>query len=163
MLLSKIFFRVNGKIFKNSQATPLINWLYADTKCTGKWLHLFKKISHGVWHTNLSLFLQFLNFVSAPIISNTECNAVYGIVGSGVICISTKGGKGTCNVSLIFLTLLFRHVWTIFQLQIMIPGGVSFFWPNQGCLPRAGYLLFTLNFDYLLAQNRSYLLAAIIK
>merc|ERR1712177_179905 len=32
-----------------------------------------------------------------PIISNAECNAVYGIVGDGVVCIDTTGGKGTCN------------------------------------------------------------------
>merc|ERR1712055_122051 len=32
-----------------------------------------------------------------PIISNSDCNAVYGIVGSGVVCIDTTGGKGTCN------------------------------------------------------------------
>jgi len=32
-----------------------------------------------------------------PIISNAECNSVYGIVGSGVVCIDTTGGKGTCN------------------------------------------------------------------
>ena len=32
-----------------------------------------------------------------PIISNSECNAVYGIVGAGVVCIDTTGGKGTCN------------------------------------------------------------------
>merc|ERR1711988_1830349 len=32
-----------------------------------------------------------------PIISNSECNAIYGIVGSGVVCIDTTGGKGTCN------------------------------------------------------------------
>jgi secreted trypsin-like serine protease len=32
-----------------------------------------------------------------PIISNAECNAVYGIVGSKVVCIDTTGGKGTCN------------------------------------------------------------------
>merc|ERR1712228_11720 len=32
-----------------------------------------------------------------PIISNAECNGVYGIVGSGVVCIDTTGGKGTCN------------------------------------------------------------------
>merc|ERR1711879_149390 len=32
-----------------------------------------------------------------PIISNTECNNVYGIVGTGVVCIDTTGGKGTCN------------------------------------------------------------------
>merc|ERR1712112_638284 len=32
-----------------------------------------------------------------PIISNSECNAIYGIVGEGVVCIDTTGGKGTCN------------------------------------------------------------------
>jgi len=32
-----------------------------------------------------------------PIISNRACNDVYGIVGSGVVCIDTTGGKGTCN------------------------------------------------------------------
>merc|ERR1712154_497418 len=31
------------------------------------------------------------------IISNSDCNAVYGIVGDGVVCIDTTGGKGTCN------------------------------------------------------------------
>merc|ERR1739848_882475 len=31
------------------------------------------------------------------IISNSDCNAIYGIVGSGVVCIDTTGGKGTCN------------------------------------------------------------------
>merc|ERR1711884_903641 len=32
-----------------------------------------------------------------PIISNSECNAIYGIVGDGVVCIDNTGGKGTCN------------------------------------------------------------------
>jgi len=32
-----------------------------------------------------------------PIISNSQCNAIYGIVGPGVVCIDTTGGKGTCN------------------------------------------------------------------
>merc|ERR1711971_149202 len=32
-----------------------------------------------------------------PIISNAECNAIYGIVGDGVVCIDTAGGKGTCS------------------------------------------------------------------
>jgi len=32
-----------------------------------------------------------------PVITNQECNAIYGIVGPGVVCISTSGGKGTCN------------------------------------------------------------------
>ena len=32
-----------------------------------------------------------------PIMSNSDCDAVYGIVGPGVVCIDTAGGKGTCN------------------------------------------------------------------
>merc|ERR1719382_2084647 len=32
-----------------------------------------------------------------PVITNKECNDVYGIVGDGVVCIDTSGGKGTCN------------------------------------------------------------------
>merc|ERR1719347_1077064 len=32
-----------------------------------------------------------------PVISNAECNAVYGIVGDGIVCIDTTGGRGTCN------------------------------------------------------------------
>merc|ERR1712098_983074 len=32
-----------------------------------------------------------------PVISNAECDSVYGIVGDGVVCIDTTGGKGTCN------------------------------------------------------------------
>merc|ERR1719384_1137702 len=32
-----------------------------------------------------------------PVISNSDCNDVYGIVGDGVVCIDTTGGKGSCN------------------------------------------------------------------
>merc|ERR1711872_590590 len=32
-----------------------------------------------------------------PLITNKECNDVYGIVGDGVVCMDTSGGKGTCN------------------------------------------------------------------
>merc|ERR1712112_506102 len=32
-----------------------------------------------------------------PVISNKECNDVYGIVGPGVVCIDTTGGRGSCN------------------------------------------------------------------
>jgi len=32
-----------------------------------------------------------------PVISNKECNDIYGIVGAGVVCIDTTGGKGSCN------------------------------------------------------------------
>lgn len=34
-----------------------------------------------------------------PIISNKECNSYYGIVGDGIVCIDTTGGRGSCNVS----------------------------------------------------------------
>ena len=34
-----------------------------------------------------------------PVMSNADCNAVFGIVGDGVICIDTAGGRGSCNVS----------------------------------------------------------------
>ena len=32
-----------------------------------------------------------------PLISNAECNAIYGIVDDGQVCIDTAGGKGTCS------------------------------------------------------------------
>merc|ERR1712037_1014793 len=32
-----------------------------------------------------------------PVISNSDCNDVYGIVGEGVVCIDTAGGRGSCN------------------------------------------------------------------
>merc|ERR1711878_229802 len=32
-----------------------------------------------------------------PVISNSDCNDVYGIVGDGVVCIDTAGGRGSCN------------------------------------------------------------------
>merc|ERR1712077_7952 len=32
-----------------------------------------------------------------PVITNKECNDIYGIVGSGVVSIDTTGGKGSCN------------------------------------------------------------------
>ena len=34
-----------------------------------------------------------------PVMTNADCNAVYGIVGDGVVCIDTAGGRGSCNVS----------------------------------------------------------------
>ena len=40
-----------------------------------------------------------------PVMDNDDCNAVYGIVGPGVICIDTQGGRGSCNVSLTGLLL----------------------------------------------------------
>merc|ERR1719474_2565473 len=32
-----------------------------------------------------------------PVMTNADCNAVFGIVGDGVICIDTAGGRGSCN------------------------------------------------------------------
>lgn len=31
--------------------------------------------------------------------TNAQCDAIYGIIGDGIICIDTEGGRGTCNVS----------------------------------------------------------------
>merc|ERR1712212_77730 len=32
-----------------------------------------------------------------PVMTNADCNAVYGIVGDGVVCIDPAGGRGSCN------------------------------------------------------------------
>merc|ERR1719228_913791 len=32
-----------------------------------------------------------------PVMTNADCNDVYGIVGDGVVCIDTTGGRGSCN------------------------------------------------------------------
>ena len=42
-----------------------------------------------------------LREVDVPVMSNTECDGVYGIVNDGHICIDSKGGKGICNVNII--------------------------------------------------------------
>ena len=34
-----------------------------------------------------------------PVMSNADCNAVYGIVSDGAFCVDTSGGRGSCNVS----------------------------------------------------------------
>lgn len=39
-----------------------------------------------------------LRQVDVPIMTNADCDSIYGIVGDGVICIDAAGGKGTCNV-----------------------------------------------------------------
>merc|ERR1711862_455091 len=36
-----------------------------------------------------------------PVISNSDCNDVYGIVGDGVVCIDTTGGRGLATVTLV--------------------------------------------------------------
>ena len=33
-----------------------------------------------------------------PVISNTDCQAYYGIINDGIMCIDSAGGKGVCNV-----------------------------------------------------------------
>ena len=42
---------------------------------------------------------EVLREVSVPVMSNEDCDAVYSVVNDGHICIDSKGGKGTCNVS----------------------------------------------------------------
>jgi hypothetical protein len=46
---------------------------------------------------------DILRKVDVPTITNQACDNVYGIVGDGMICVATAGGKGTCNVSFILI------------------------------------------------------------
>jgi hypothetical protein len=43
--------------------------------------------------------------VDLPIMSNADCGAVYGsaVIGTGVVCVNTEGGRGTCSVSFVFI------------------------------------------------------------
>jgi len=36
-------------------------------------------------------------FHDLPVISNEQCNALYGIIGDGIVCVDSTGGHGTCN------------------------------------------------------------------
>merc|ERR1712064_272662 len=57
----------------------------------------FNGWTHPQWSPNdLANDIALIELPS-PITSNAECNAVYGIVQAGVVCIDTTGGKGTCN------------------------------------------------------------------
>merc|ERR1712198_485117 len=38
-----------------------------------------------------------LYFDIIPIMSNRECDSFYGIVGDGIVCIDTEGGRSSCN------------------------------------------------------------------
>merc|ERR1712212_406691 len=38
-----------------------------------------------------------LRQVDVPVMSNDDCDAIYGNIGAGEICIDAAGGKGTCN------------------------------------------------------------------
>jgi len=38
-----------------------------------------------------------MRYVEVPVISNEECNNVFGMVGEGVVCVDTSGGHGSCN------------------------------------------------------------------
>ncbi|KAJ4436546.1 hypothetical protein ANN_16577 [Periplaneta americana] len=38
-----------------------------------------------------------LQYVDLTVITNQECNSVYGDITSGMLCVSTPGGKSTCS------------------------------------------------------------------
>ncbi len=40
-----------------------------------------------------------LRQVDVPIMSNADCDAVYGIINEGIICVDAANGMGSCNVS----------------------------------------------------------------
>jgi len=45
--------------------------------------------------SSISPTLQMVHDI--PVMSNSECNDYYGIVGDGIVCIDTTGGRGSCN------------------------------------------------------------------
>ena len=55
-----------------------------------------------------------------PVISNAECNDVYGIVGDGIVCIDTTGGKSSCNVSTLYLTLVMMRGGTLCPPKVFL-------------------------------------------
>jgi secreted trypsin-like serine protease len=44
---------------------------------------------------SISPTLQMVHDI--PVMSNAECNDYYGIIGDGIVCIDTTGGRGSCN------------------------------------------------------------------
>merc|ERR1719428_70473 len=57
----------------------------------------FNGWTHPQWDPNTLSNDIALVELPEPISFNAECNAIYGIVGDGVVCIDTAGGKGTCS------------------------------------------------------------------
>merc|ERR1719382_1747320 len=58
--------------------------------------------THPLWNSNdLSGDLALIELPSPlpmnDYISTSDCNDVYGIVGPGVVCVDTTGGRGSCN------------------------------------------------------------------
>merc|ERR1711881_429941 len=52
--------------------------------------------THPGWdHNTLANDIALIELPSP--MSFNDCIAIYGIVGEGVVCIDTTGGKGTCN------------------------------------------------------------------
>ena len=49
-------------------------------------------------HNGIADLLHFVDNV--PVISQQECEAYYGSLNEGPICIDTTGGHGSCNVNL---------------------------------------------------------------
>ena len=93
-----------------------------DKICQKRWQKLFFHIQSDFWESgpftnpgtsqivttigwgqdsdSSSGISSVLREVDVPIMSNSDCDAVYGNVNDGHICIDSTGGKGTCSVSL---------------------------------------------------------------
>ena len=52
----------------------------------------------GVPSENSEFMSDVLREVDVPIMSNDDCNNVYGLIADGHICTNSAGGKGTCYV-----------------------------------------------------------------
>ncbi|XP_069688316.1 transmembrane protease serine 9-like [Periplaneta americana] len=51
----------------------------------------------GLTSDGASNIADLLQYADLTVITNDECNAVYGGIHSGILCVSTPGGKGTCS------------------------------------------------------------------
>ncbi|XP_069688317.1 transmembrane protease serine 9-like [Periplaneta americana] len=51
----------------------------------------------GLTSDGSSSIAELLQYADLTVITNDECNSVYGGIHSGILCVSTPGGKGTCS------------------------------------------------------------------
>ncbi|XP_069688740.1 brachyurin-like isoform X1 [Periplaneta americana] len=51
----------------------------------------------GINSDSATQLTENLQYVDLTVITNQECNSVYGVITSGMICVSTPGGKSTCS------------------------------------------------------------------
>ena len=69
------------------------------------WRH-FAKIARGFFL--FCVIFSLFKVCNLPVISNGECNAIFGNIGDGVFCVDTAGGRGSCNVRTHRMSIFWR-------------------------------------------------------